>query len=110
MRPLTYEDLRAVESVLDEMYDTADFWDSGAWLHIPGGPDDKLHTSLSANSAKLHALADKMRLFIAPDSTPQTYTDGAVDIHDCEWCGSPTRYITERGNRGVCIACSIVAK
>jgi hypothetical protein len=110
MRPLTYEDLRAVESVLDEMYDAAGFWDSGAWLHIPGGPDDKLHVSLSANSAKMFALAEKMRLYIAPDSSSESYTDGTVDVHECGWCGAPTKYPTDRDGRGVCIACSVTAK
>ena len=110
MRPLTYEDLRAVESVIEEMNDTADFWESGAYLHVPG-ESNNLHDILMDKADKIRVYADKIRIFIAPDSTAQTYAEGGVpEILECGWCGAPTRYITERGDLGICIACSVTAK
>ena len=89
MRPLTFEDLRAVESTIDEMHDTVDFW------YAQGG---------SAYAERLYELAQKTRLYIAPDSSMS-------DEHsECGWCGEPTKYPTDRAGRGVCIACSVTAK
>jgi hypothetical protein len=90
MRPLTYEDLRAVESVFDEMYDTVEYWQA--------------QNDFPAHAETLYELTQKMRLYIAPDSS------SSGEIHECEWCGSPTKYPTDRNGRGVCIACSVTAK
>jgi hypothetical protein len=89
MRPLTYEDLRAVESVIDEMHETVDYWVA---------QEDK------GCAEKLYEIAQKMRLFIAPDSSMTETTN------ECGWCGEPTKYPTEHNGREICIACSITAK
>jgi hypothetical protein len=89
MRQLTYEDLRAVESVVDEMHDTVDYW---------------LAQNEKDCASRLYELAQKMRLFIAPDSRM------TEDMGECGWCGEPTKYPTEWNGRDVCIACSVTAK